>query len=138
MLISFWIITCCNGEAVEISVFDAHGLSFGDSFIARVLSGAKTFNRESFAGIRVNERYDNFNGDEIFEVAFSGSDLLFAQNVGNNDRSEAVFCKRGIDFFEHVSSGGVFVLVKLVGAVFSDVRAIAHDFDEFFGNALHE
>lgn len=45
----------------------------------------------------------------------------------------AAFC-----FFEHVGSSGVFVAVEIVGAILGDVGAIAHDFDEFFGNLLHK
>ena len=138
VLVGFGVVVGGNGETVEISVFDAHGLSFGDGFIAGVLSRAESFNRERFARIRVNERDNNFDGDEIFDVAFSSRDLLFVQNVGNNNGSKTVFCKRSIDFFKHISGSGVLVFVKLVGTIFCDVGAVAHDFDEFLGDVLHE
>ena len=136
--VGFGIVAGCDCETVKVSVFDSHSLSFRNSFIARVLSGAETFNRESFARIRVNERDDDFNGDEVFDVAFRSRDLLHVQDVGSDDGSEYVFCKRGIDFFEHVSGGGVFVLVKVIGTVLRDVATIAHDFNKFLGDVLHE
>ena len=136
--VGFGIVAGGDCETVEISVFDSHSLRFCNGFVARVLSGAEPFNRESFARIRVDKRDDNFNGDEIFNVAFRGRNLLRAQDVGRDDGSKPVFCKRGINFFKHVSGSGVFVAVKVVGAVFGDMTAVFHDFNKFFGDVLHE
>ena len=85
VLVSFWVVGSCNGETVKVSVFDGHGLSFGNGFIAGVLTRAETFNRERFAGIGVDKHDDNFNSDKIFDVALGGGDLLFTQNVGSDE-----------------------------------------------------
>lgn len=129
--IGFRVVIGGNGKAVEIAIFDSHGLSFGNAFIARILPGAESFNRKRFARFGVDKSDGNFNGNELFDVTFGGRNFLRAKKIGSNYGSDAVFGKRRVDLLKHISGCGVFVAVKVVSAVFSDVRAIAPNFDEF-------
>ena len=136
--VGFGVVVGGNGKAVKIAVFDSHSLSLGNGFVGRVLPGAEPFEREGFARFGVDKGDGNFDGNELFDVTFGGRDFLRAQQIGSDDGSEPVFGKRGVDFFEHVGSSGVFVAVKIVGTILGDVGAVFHDLNEFFGNLLHK
>ena len=138
VLVGFWVVVGGNGKTVEIAVFDSHSLRLGNGFVGRVLPGAEPFESKRFARFGVDKSDGNFNSNELFDITFGSRDFLRAQKVGGDDGSEPVFCKRGIDFFKHVGSSGVFVAVKVVGAIFGDVGTIFHDLDELFGNLLHK